>query len=489
MVLGSRPASIPTAPTPSGKLDTSKAGVFAYRVTATSKDGQTATATIHYTVVGAPTAAISAPSDNQTYSRGQSVSTAFSCADAAGPGIASCIDSNGAPAARLVGYLEGGVVLLHGHGDEQGRRDGDRDDPLHGRGGRASVGVDQCTGSRSDLQPWTVGGDWFSCADAAGPGLASCVDSNGASSPSGKLDTSKAGVFSYTVTATSKDGETATATIRYTVAAPPSVSIVAPASDATYTRGQVVRASYTCTEGAFGPGLRGGPAGCRGTVADGASIETSTTGAHVFTVTATSSDGKATTQTVSYTVLASPARGPQGLNHRFGQVPGWLGVLRNDHCRERGAGSRDQGDHKSHRAPRTSRPPIPMAERNRPGDYVDRPLDRGRRAHRLHRDVQSRRACQRERPDPCCCSLECDQRSQLRQQRRRDRRHARPKPKAQQHPRTTQPPGHRQARRRPPGTADPPSTSETPFQWRGAPPPRRHPRSSASVRWTTGPSG
>jgi Glycine rich protein len=62
----------------------------------------------------------------------------------------------------------------------------------------------------------------FSCSEApGGPGLSSCVDSNGTtrvdSDGEGHLVTSKVGRFTYTVTATSKDGLVARTSITYSV--------------------------------------------------------------------------------------------------------------------------------------------------------------------------------------------------------------------------------------------------------------------------------
>jgi hypothetical protein len=83
-----------------------------------------------------------------------------------------------------------------------------------------------------------------------------------------------------------------------TPALAPTVTIAAPANGAQFVRGQVARASYTCAEGAGGPGI----ASCAGTVASDAAIDTFRSGSHTFTVTATSRDGQAVTARVTYTV-------------------------------------------------------------------------------------------------------------------------------------------------------------------------------------------
>jgi hypothetical protein len=79
----------------------------------------------------------------------------------------------------------------------------------------------------------------------------------------------------------------------------PVVNLTTPADGATYIKGQVFTADYTCQDEAGGSGL----ASCTGAVANGALIDTSTVGNHTFSVTGTDNAGNSATVTHNYHVV------------------------------------------------------------------------------------------------------------------------------------------------------------------------------------------
>jgi hypothetical protein len=80
----------------------------------------------------------------------------------------------------------------------------------------------------------------------------------------------------------------------------PTVDLSAPLEGARYDLGADVRADYSCAD-AGGSGF----ASCTGDVPDGAPLDTSTAGAHAFTVVARDTAGNETTVTHGYTVAES----------------------------------------------------------------------------------------------------------------------------------------------------------------------------------------
>jgi hypothetical protein len=114
------------------------------------------------------------------------------------------------------------------------------------------------------------------------------------------IDTSHLGTFSFTVTTVDKEFNVDQETVHYTVAdrTPPTITFASPGDEATYSLGQQVWASYSCDDH-NGSGL----SACKGDVADGATLDTSSFGTKTFTVTASDHAGNVARETHTYSVL------------------------------------------------------------------------------------------------------------------------------------------------------------------------------------------
>lgn len=146
-----------------------------------------------------------------------------------------------------------------------------------------------------------------------GGGGAGNVDGGGGGGGSSFIDEATGATGSVT----SGAGRAQAVTLVYTIAAPPTAVIRSPEDGGTYPQGAVVKAEFSCADGAGGSGIES----CTDSNGDSGSsglLATSTPGLHNYTVTATSKDGETTAATIDYTVsapvletpVASPAKTP-----------------------------------------------------------------------------------------------------------------------------------------------------------------------------------
>lgn len=212
-------------PVPSGSaIDTSTPGVHSFTVTAADNAGNAASQTVDYVVFAAPSASVTAPGSGGVYARGQVIPTRFGCAEGvAGPGLVQCQDSNGAsaspgvaPSKSATGQLNTATLGPHTYTVAADSADG-----LTGRSqidytvaAAPSISIISPAGARKYGYAQSVPAR-YSCKDGAyGPGIKSCSGTVRSGSPS---YTRTLGPVKFTVTAISKDGQTTSKTVTYSV--------------------------------------------------------------------------------------------------------------------------------------------------------------------------------------------------------------------------------------------------------------------------------
>ena len=292
-------------------IDTKTAGKHTFTVTASDKDGNESTKTVHYTVVkasgdtAAPSIAIARPKNNGSVGQGETLLARYDCTDEeGGSGLESCdgpVASGAAIDTKTAGKHTFTVTASDKDGNESTKTVHYTVVKASGDTAAPSIAIARPKNNGSVGQGETLLARYDCTDEEGGSGLESC---DGPVASGAAIDTKTAGKHTFTVTASDKDGNESTKTVHYTVVkasgdtAAPSIAIARPKNNGSVGQGETVLARYDCTDEEGGSGLES----CDGPVASGAAIDTKTAGKHTFTVTASDKDGNESTKTVNYTV-------------------------------------------------------------------------------------------------------------------------------------------------------------------------------------------
>jgi hypothetical protein len=320
---------------PSGGALPGATGPHTLTVTATDADGSApATATATYTVNPPP----ACPDVRATTNEGQRVKISLDCSDPHATTITDQIDS--APRHGTAVATSTGVRYTPAQGFAGSDSFTYQGTSANGASAIHTVTVVVLAPPTAQISAPAAGQVYgvgqsvptrFGCGDdPAAPGIRSCVDSGGASDGTGNLNTSNEGHHTYTVTATSRDGQTGHATIDYTVVGrSPQVAITAPVDNAAYLWTAVPAADFDCLAGQ-GSTVQSCKATIGGQPVSDHQALPNGFGVHTLTVTATDADGLSASASATYTITSSVTLAPpvsieapaQGGSYRLGQVVG-----------------------------------------------------------------------------------------------------------------------------------------------------------------------
>jgi hypothetical protein len=173
-----------------------------------------------------------------------------------------------------------------------------------GKGGAARG---SCVGNDGSIGEGGAGTAGSNCGGAGGGGAgyfgggAGAGDNNGGGGGGAGSSYTAPGASGAEIT--SGAGEPQQVLITYTIPPAPTALIASPASGRSYLQGELVKTDFACSDGEGGPGVESCLDSNGGSGVSG-QLDTTSLGAHTYTVTARSSDGLSGSASIAFTVVA-----------------------------------------------------------------------------------------------------------------------------------------------------------------------------------------